>query len=501
MEMFPYAQRGGVADVLHGLPLALSKLQQNVVVIIPFYSKIKTKELGVTPTGINFFVEEERASIAHAHRRGVDVYLLGNPAFGQRPYEGDEFRTAVLFCQSALAAIKELGLRPHIIHCHDWQIGLLPGYVMGRQDSYFADTSVLFTVHNLGYRGWFENERFAYTGLSPHVRRFYSDGEVGFSLLKGGILCAGRGKVNTVSPNYAREITQTELGWGMQDVLREVQVFGILNGIDYDVYDPAQDPHIRFRYNEDNFLAARPKNKAALQRVRLARPDGEKPAEYMSEFMPGCALEEDPDAFLIGMIARVAEQKGLGIMVGALELLLEERHNVQFVFNGQPASLGDDYCREIIQILHPLAASYSKSVLIRFSEEFDYRLAQMMYAGCDALVCTPSYEPCGLEPMKCARYGCIPIVRATGGLADQVVEFDPDDHPDGNGFLFKELEPEAAASAIRRAMHLFYGRRSEWHRLARRCMQVDHSWEQSARQYLNWYFRVRNQIPAASPQH
>jgi starch synthase len=449
-----------------------------------------TDLLGIASTGKTIQVGPENVEIMRSQCGGVEVYLLKNPTFGERPYQGEHLRALVLFSQSVFAALKELGLKPDLIHCHDWHTGLVPGYALDRQDPYFEKTAVVFTVHNLGYRGWFPHNRFVDTGLSPHILPLYDDEDDGFSLLKGGILCAGRGRVNTVSPNYAREIVETELGWGMQEVLQQVEVFGILNGIDYQVYDPARDRDILSNYGSDHFIAARRYNKRALQSVTLATLEDDERAEHLPELMPGCALEPDPDAFLIGMIARVAEQKGLGVMVEGLKLLLEGGYNVQFIFNGQPASQGDEYCREVIQLLHPLIRSYPHRILIRFSDEFDKLLGQRMYAGCDALVCTPLYEPCGLEPMKCHRYGCIPIARATGGLVDQVRDFDAERCPEGNGFLFKEFEAWAVSAAIKRAMDVFFHRKSEWYRLVERCMKIDNSWLHSARDYLSWYYHV-----------
>jgi len=328
------------------------------------------------------------------------------------------------------------------------------------------------------------------TGLSPERYPSYRDGDDAFSLLTGGILCAGPGRVNTVSPNYAREITETELGWGMQPILRQVETFGILNGIDYQVYDPETDPHLRRNYGVGDAIEARADNKADVQRVRVAVLGDDTVASHMPEILPGCTLTQDPDAFLIGMIARVAGQKGLEVMVDALKTVLDEGRHLQFLFNGQPASPGDSYCRDIIRMLFPLVNLYPNRILIRFSHQFDHALGQKMYAGCDVIVSTPSYEPCGLEPMKCTRYGCVPIVRATGGLADQVTEYDPAHNTEGNGFVFHNFESSDLADAIRRAVQLYANNRPEWNRLLRRGMRCDFSWEESAREYLNWYYRV-----------
>jgi len=490
MEMIPYARRGGVADVVHGLPGALEKLGQSVAVFIPYYANMSDDLLGIEPLGVHVEALGEWVELLRSTHHGVDVYLLKHPRFGERSYDGDELATAVLFCRAVLAAVAKLRMKPDVIHCHDWQAGLLPGCVCDMGDSPLANVPVLFTVHNLGYRGSFPNDRYWVTGLSPERHRDYRDGDYGFSLLIGGILSAGPGRVNTVSPNYAREITQTELGWGLQPILRRVGVFGLLNGIDYQVYNPETDPHIRRTYDFSTALDARAENKADLQRVRVAVLGDDNVASHMPEILPGCTLREDPDAFVIGMIARIAEQKGLEVMVGALRLLLDQGHDVQFLFNGQPATPGDVYCRDIIRLLFPLVNAYPNRILLRFSHEFDHGLGQRMYAGCDVLVSTPSYEPCGLEPMKCSRYGCVPVVRATGGLVDQVTEFDPTKSPEGNGFVFQEFDPAHLAGALERAMRLYRGQPAEWQRLVQRCMRIDFSWEKSARRYLNWYYRV-----------
>lgn len=490
MEMMPYARRGGVADVVHGLPAALSTLGQRTAVFLPQYSGMSEELLYIQPTGLSVEVLGETVEITESAHHGVQVYLLKHPRFGVRPYDGDELAAAVLFCRALPAALRALHLQPEIIHCHDWQTGLLPGYLRETTDPAFVRMKVLFTVHNLGYRGSFPNDRYWVTGLSDERHLDYRDGDDRFSLLIGGIRCAGRGHVNTVSSNYAREITGTDLGWGLQGVLREVGIFGILNGIDYQVYNPETDPHLVRNYTVADVLEARPENKAAVQKLKVAVLGDESVAAHMPEILPGCALTESPDTFLIGMIARIAEQKGLEVMAQALRLLLDEGCDVQFIFTGQPAAQGDLYCRDIIRLLYPLVTAYPNRALIRFSHEFEHALGQRMYAGCDVLVSSPSYEPCGLEPMKSCRYGCVPLVRATGGLADQVSEFHPERNPTGNGFVFHDFDATALAAALRRAYHLYRANRPAWNHLVQRCMTLDFSWEESARRYLDWYYRV-----------
>ena len=459
-------------------------------VVVPHYASTGGGLPEIRDTGQGVRVGDLAIGIGHACHQGVDVYLLQSPAFGRSPYERDDLGTVALFCRAVVEAVRVLDLRPDLVHCHDWQTGLIPGYAKGPQGAGLGRARVLFTIHNLGYRGWFADTLYPASGLPDATHPLYADGDDGFSLLRGAIACAGPGNVNTVSPNYAREIVHTDMGWGLQGALRRCRVFGILNGIDYGRYNPEIDPHIRRRYTPQTLRDARPANKLALQQVRLADRavgEGEEPPARQS----GCGLEESPDAFVLGMIARVVQQKGLAVAVGAVRALLDEGQDLQFVFNGQPGRRGDRYCREVGQMLHQLAADHPSRLLIRFSGEFDHALGRMMYAGCDAMLCTPLYEPCGLEPMKCMRYGCVPVVYATGGLADQVQDFDPATSPEGSGFLCRCLDPETVADALRRVTRVYSTRRDVWDGLAVRNTARDYSWPRGAEEYLRWYKRLR----------
>jgi starch synthase len=413
----------------------------------------------------------------------VPVYLIGNlpysstgaesvshPGYFQEATESKKIYTLapepyVFFCRAALEMLKRLKprWRPDILHCNDWHTGLLPVYAREfYQDvPVIADTASVFTIHNLAYQGNFRNEKWTATGLPESLRsvdglEFYGE----WTFLKGAMMFADQ--INTVSENYAREIQTVEYGSGLQGLMQTLHtrgaLSGIINGIDYEVYNPATDPRIPCHFSADSPIG-KAQCKAALQ------------AES--------GLPQISDIPVIGLISRLADQKGLDLIHQISESLL--RQPVQFVLlgTGDPA-----YERYFTQ----LQTRFPAQVHARIG--FDVDLAQRIYAGSDLFLMPSRFEPCGLGQMFALRYGTIPIVRATGGLADSVHDFDPERAPKGNGFVFTEYTSDALMTAVCRALSI-YQEKKVWSGLVRRALQSDFSWTRSAERYTALYHRAQ----------
>lgn len=462
-EVTPLAKTGGLADVAGSLPRALRRLGHDVRILMPAYGSIAARTR-LQPTGIDLGVAMGGAriggSLLETSLDGVPVYLVEQREFfareqlygtpdGDYPDNAERF---VYFCRAALAALPQLDFRPEVIHLHDWQTALVP--VLLRQelagDPFFAATGTLLTIHNLGYQGVFPNALLPRLGLraGPDLE-FWGR----FSLLKGGVVCADR--VNTVSPSYAREICTPELGLGFDGLLRARghRFSGILNGLDNAQWDPAADPQL-----PASFQAADLRGKARCK-ARLQKELG---------------LRHDPTAPVVAMITRLDIQKGLDLVEAAWPDLLQRP--LQFVLLGS----GE---RELMNRFAARGAANPQRVAVRL--DFDDGLARRIYAGSDLFLMPSRYEPCGLGQLIALRYGCIPLVRSTGGLADTIVDNDLDARR-GNGYAFGAYLGEALLASLDRAL-LEFRDRPRWRTLVRRALQQDFSWERSAQDYLELY--------------
>jgi starch synthase len=476
-EVEPFAKTGGLADVAGALPLAFARKGHRVTVILPYYGVVKKKGLPIRPAERTIRVpmgrSEETGRIFESPMEGESRFLLvEHPGYyeaGEGLYgtpEGDYPNNAArfaFFCKAAAAIAEGIGKKADIVHCNDWQTGLLPAYV-GRargSASVFRDSRSVFTIHNLAYQGLFPAEGFGLTGLPENLFRPYGGiefyGKVGY--LKAGIVFADA--ITTVSRRYAEEIRSPEFGAGLEDLLdsRADRVFGILNGIDTGVWNPETDPHIAARYSAAK-LDGKKKCKEALQEE--------------------CGLPVDPQIPLVGMITRLADQKGLDLVVDVLPRL--RRVKFQLVLLGT----GDERYHRIFR---GLAGKMRGKVSVHL--KFDDALAHRIEAGSDIFLMPSRYEPCGLNQMYSLRYGTVPIVRATGGLADTVVDHNEETAGAGtaNGFRFEEATAEALEGALRRAFALFPKRRA-WLRLVRTGMAADFSWERSAAEYETLFKRL-----------
>jgi len=440
-EMAPLAKVGGVGDVGAALPRALRRLGHDVRVVLPYYESIRRQELA--PQRVASL--PDGAALWRADVRDVPVYLIEHePSFARPQVYGypDDTARFLAFSDAILAATEPLGWRPDALHLHDWHTGLLAVRLASGEHPW-ANAGRVFTIHNLGYTGAFDAIFASEHGLPA-----------GGSALAQGIERSDL--VTTVSPTYAREILSPELGGALTPLLRSLggRLSGILNGIDMDEFDPARDPHLAARFDAER-IGARAENKRALQ-VELGLPvDGAVP--------------------LVAMVNRLFMQKGSDLAAEAIEALLPER-SFQF------AVLGTGEKRYEEQLL-ALGERDPQRVAVRIA--FDAPLGQLFYGGCDLFLMPSRYEPCGLGQMIAMRYGAVPVVRRTGGLADSVPPYDAQQNT-GAGFLFDDATPQALAEALSRALAV-YEDPASWRALQLRAMALDLSWERAARQYVELY--------------
>ena len=480
-EMEPLAKVGGLADVVGALPKELENLGCDVRVIIPHYNHVKEnlknlklkaknlrKEIIVCLDWLPF-----KGDVMEVNLNGLTVYLLRNDNFFNREYiystpQGDYQDNDLRFGFLSLGALeiaKALDFKPDIIHCHDWQTALVPISLKWRrhvkEDPFFSDSKIVFTIHNISYQGLFPREILEKFGLpwfvfTPQGIEFY--GKV--SLLKGGIVYGDA--VTTVSPNYAEEIKTPEYGNSLDGILRWIsqksnKLVGILNGIDYDAWGPKTDKALYVNYGIGD-INGKLKNKSEL-RNELGL--------YAEEGKP-----------LLGMVSRLTEQKGIDLVVEALPQIFDLGFQVAILGTGE---------EKYVRMLENAKSRYkgNLSVVIGFNDE----IARRIYAGCDMFLMPSRFEPCGLGQMIAMKYGSIPVVRGTGGLLDSVRDYS-DDRKHGNGFVFHLFSKVSFLDALTRAL-LVYENRKEWIGLVTRAMKEDFSWKRSSEKYLELYERLK----------
>jgi starch synthase len=466
-EVEPFAKTGGLADVAGALPSALTALGHDVRVLMPRYRGVE-RHGTLTPVVPRVRVPIADRTIEGALLEGrlgrdIPVYFLAHDHYYDRPAlygtgEGDYLDNCerfIFFCRGALEAIRALGWTPHVVHANDWQSGLVPVYLetLYKDDPALGSVGTVFTIHNLAYQGVFWHFDMPLTGLgwdlfTPAGLEFY--GKINF--LKGGLVFAD--VLNTVSRTYAEEIQTPEFGCGLEGVLqyRRAELHGVLNGIDYAAWNPETDREITKPYSADDLAG-----KAACK-VGLAEEMG---------------IDAD-GAPLIGIVSRLAAQKGLDLVLEAMPALVEAGLTLVMLGAGEPA---------LERALVAAAAAERGRVAIRTG--FDPALARRIYAGADMFLMPSRYEPCGLGQMISMRYGTIPVVRWTGGLADTVTEVRPARRT-GTGFGFAEPTGRALLEAVTRALAA-YREPALWRQLQRNAMAEDLSWQASAREYVALY--------------
>jgi starch synthase len=468
-ELFPYVKTGGLADISAALPKALARLGHRVTIFLPRYGPI--------PFPPGEFVGSVHVPVDEVHRsagfylaplaKGVHVVFVEHPPFFDRPfpygfgnddYPDNRLRFAFL-SRAVLEYFRSRGERPDVFHAHDWQTGLLPVYLKAFywDDPTLHRTPTLFTIHNMAYQGNFGLDTVGLLGLPWNLgTQDALENHGGVSYMKGGLLFSE--VLTTVSPQYAREIQGEEMSYGLAGVVRSraQDLVGILNGVDYDEWDPRTDRHIARTYSAEDLSGK---------------------AECKADVLAAFGLPTRPDLPLIGIISRLVSQKGFDVVVRAWYDLLHRPVRMIVLGTGEPAV--QDGFRD-------LAARAPDRFAVRFA--YDNALAHKIEAGADMFLMPSRFEPCGLTQMYSLRYGTVPIVRATGGLVDTVEPYDPATGQ-GTGFRFEHPDGTGLIWALDQALAT-YEDRPAWQKLMRNGMARDFSWERSAREYLALYQRV-----------
>ncbi|MFO8053345.1 MAG: glycogen synthase GlgA [Candidatus Omnitrophota bacterium] len=444
-EVYPFAKTGGLADVSGSLPLNLAALGHQVKIFMPWYKGIEPDK--------HF---DDFATIEH---QGIEVVLIKNEHFFKRDYlyttgKGDypdNLERFSFFSRQILKVLKELNFSPDIIHNNDWQTSLVSMYlrILYKNDDFFQNTKTILTIHNLVFQGIFDKKNFEHLGISwdyfnMHYLEFYGK----INLLKGGIIFSDA--ITTVSPTYACQIQKKEFGCGLEGVLAEKKdrLKGILNGIDYKVWNPKEDDFIYKKYARS--LKGKLENKLSLQKEM--------------------GICQDKDILLFGMVSRLTEQKGLDILTESIEPILKKS---QLIILGT----GDvKYHKKLRQIQKNNKERFSLHI------DFDEALAHKIYAASDVFLLPSRFEPCGLSQMISFKYGTIPLVNLTGGLVDTVSDLSKG----GSGFTLKKYGKNSLIKTLKRAQKLFKDKK-KWNAVVKANMKKDFSWKKAAKQYLALY--------------
>ncbi|MFC1709533.1 glycogen synthase GlgA [Candidatus Omnitrophota bacterium] len=458
-EVVPFAKTGGLADVAGALPLALEKLNQEVVVVMPKYACVEKSGLPIKQLEPGFSF----TTIG----KNVRVYFVENDKYYDRPglygekagdYP-DNLSRFSFYCEKTLELLKAIDFRPDVIHCNDWQSTLIPVYLKTRleKDPFYKNTKTLLTIHNLAYQGLFPKEQFDQLELDESL--FSIDGFEFYgkiSLLKAGIIFAD--SISTVSQGYAKEILTKEFGCGLESVLgqRSDSLSGIINGLDYSIWNPKTDKYIFENFQETD-LSGKKVNKKELQK--------------------SCGLSVKKNIPLFGFVGRLAEQKGVDLLYKLIKNI--KALNIQVVILGT----GD-------QRYHDLLGEVAKKApkLFSLNLKFDDVLAHRIYAGCDMFMMPSRYEPCGLGQMISFKYGTIPLAYKTGGLADTVFNFDPKTKV-GNGFVFTSYSHKEFLGIINQAK-LIYSDQKTWSGLVKEVMNYNFSWKESGKKHIELYRKI-----------
>lgn len=456
-EVVPFAKTGGLADVAGALPLALEELGQEVIVVMPGYKVIQSRQgrdkIQKLKEGISYSIIGKNIKVYFIEN---DVYFNRDCLYGDKAGDfKDNLDRFSYYNKRALDLLKEINYCPEIIHCHDWQSALIPVYLktLYMKESFYKNIKTVLTIHNIGYQGLFKKEEFPRLGLNwslfnMEMLEFY--GKINF--LKGGIVFSDI--INTVSPTYSKEIQTKEFGFGLEGILakRGGSVFGILNGLDYSIWNPQIDKFIIKNYSTLN-LDDKYRNKEDLQRI--------------------CKLPIKKEVLLFGIVSRLAEQKGFDILAQGIEKIC--KMNLQLVILGT----GD---LKYHVLLEGIVKKFPKVVSLHL--KFDNPLAHKIYAGSDVFLMPSKYEPCGLGQLISFRYGTIPLVFKTGGLADTVTE--------DNGFVFDDYSKDALIKTIQKAIKAFQDKK-KWTQLSLKGMQCNFSWKESAKRYIELYEKANSQ--------
>ena len=469
-EAVPFAKTGGLADVVGALPLALRKAGHDVRVVIPKYKNINDEKFNIKDTGLKINIDIaltiHTASVKETVFPGTDipVYLIDNTEFFfrdelYRTPQGEYWDNAerfMYFSRCVVEMLKLIDFKPDVINLNDWHTALIPVYLktIYTNDDFYKDIATVYSIHNIAYQGLFDKEKLSHACLPPDLfsidkMEFYG----GINYMKGGIVFSDI--INTVSKRYRDEIMTPEFGYGLDGVLRtrKDDLYGILNGIDYSIWNPATDKLIYVNYNEESLELKKEVKKKLLEEVGL---------KY---------YENIP---LIGLVSRLDDQKGLDFIAAIIDEMM--RLNLQFIVLGT----GEE---KYHILLNQIKARYPEKISVNI--KFDNKLAHNIYAGSDMFLMPSRFEPCGLGQMISLKYGTVPIVRETGGLADTVTQYNFKTKQ-GNGFVFSGYDPYALLYAIKIAVDT-YKNKTVWERLQLNGMKANFSWDESAKEYVEIY--------------
>ncbi len=468
-EAFPFCKTGGMADVTGALSQVLSRIEGNqVALFLPRYRNAGGGAFSLRAVPGRFVIpigeRLETASLSHVQWGKVAVYFIENAKYYDRAelyrtksgdYSDNDERF-IFYAKAVLEGAKFIGFKPDVIHCHDWQAALIPAYLktLYSIDGFYAKTSSVFTIHNIAYQGVFPKETlmkagFGWMDFTPEKLEYYG----GINFLKAGLVFAD--KITTVSPSYASEIRSgPEFGRGLEGVLkaRTANIAGVVNGIDTDLWNPETDSFLAKGYDSKTFSRGKAACKRALQHE--------------------CGLEEKNTLLTAGVVSRLDPQKGLDMVLAAAPELI---NRVQLIILGvgEPALQAG---------FTQLAADNPKRVF--FKAGFDEVLAHRIYAGSDIFLMPSRFEPCGLGQMIAMRYGAVPVVTSTGGLADTV--FGNEESGISNGFVMKNADTQSLAQTVHHAVSVF-GKKEIWNQIARNGINGDYSWDKAAQVYLDIY--------------
>ena len=466
-ECVPFVKTGGLADVVGSLPVCYPKEYYDCRVILPKYRSIPEEYTSQMRYVTNFYMDlnwrEQYVGIFSLEHDGVTYYFIdneehffGDQIYGGMPWDLEKF---AFFAKAVLAVLPVIQFHPDIIHCHDWQTGLVPVYLHERfqGNEFFHGIKTVMTIHNLKFQGVWDAETIkSITGLSDY---YFTSDKLEFhkdaSYLKGGLVFADA--ITTVSKTYAEEIKTPFYGEGLDGLLRARanSLRGIVNGIDYREYDPETDPYIAHHYTVSSFRKEKVKNKTALQKE--------------------LGLEVDRKAMMIGIVSRLTDQKGLDLIAYMMEELCQDDIQLVVLGTGDP---------KYENMFRHFAWKYDSKVSANITYAND--LSHKIYASCDAFLMPSLFEPCGLSQLMSLRYGTIPIVRETGGLSDTVQPYNEYEDT-GTGFSFSNYNAHEMMGTIRYAERIYHDRKRNWNRIVDRAMAQDFSWNLSALQYQELY--------------
>ena len=469
-EATPFAATGGLGDVLGSLPAALKSARDelDIRVVIPMYTSISESERAnmkkVCEFTVNLSWRQQYCGVWETQKNGVTYYFIDNEYYFKRSSmygSFDDGERYAYFCKAVLEMMPHIGFFPDVLHAHDWQSALCVVYLK-RKYRYFEEYSkmkAVYTIHNIEYQGIYGFEILSDVFCLDSWDRYIVEYDGCINLTKGAIVCCD--KLTTVSPNYANEIQTEYYSSGLHYILamNRDKITGIINGIDYDNYNPDTDTELRRHFNAEN-QTQKSVDKAELQKL--------------------FGLPEAKDVPVVAMISRLASHKGFDLVKRVFEEMITSKE-MQFVLLGTGETELEDYFSYV-------ANKYPDRVGVKLA--FNKTLAKQIYAGADIFLMPSKSEPCGLAQMIASRYGTVPIVRETGGLADTIIPYNAEENK-GNGVTFYSYNAHDMLDAIRRATEL-YNDKNVWKKIVKNAMTSDFSWNASAEKYLAMYKEIRN---------